>query len=292
MMDYVLMTDMTCDLNAEELSKYQIAYIPMNFLLNGKEYTHYADQRELSLSDFYMTLKTGVEVKTTQINPVVYQEIFEEHLKAGRDIIYICFTSGMSGTYNTASMIADQLAEEYPERKITVIDSLGASIGLGLLVLLAGKQYVAGLNYDGMIAYIEEMKTRCCHWFTVDDLHQLRRGGRLSSLEAVVGTALKIKPILSVDAEGKLVVVAKERGTKKALGYLLDRLEADGVENEEGVAVVAHANAPELAEYLAGEVRKSPKIHEVVITEIGPIIGSHVGSGMCAMTFVGDNYKF
>lgn len=291
-MDYVLITDMTCDLNSELLEKYQITCIPMKFMLDGQEYTHYPDQREMSLSEFYKRLGDGASISTTQINPITYQEYLETPLKEGKDVVYICFTSGLSGTYNGANLIAAQLREEYPERRITVIDSLCASIGQGLLVILAGKKYVQGCAYEEMVEYLETTKTRCCHWFTVEDLHHLKRGGRLSSVEAVLGTALKIKPVLSVDREGKLLVVAKERGTKKAMNYLVNRLETDGFETEQGVVVIGHAGAPAYAEALSALVKDNPKVREVVITEIGPIIGAHVGAGMCALVFEGENYRF
>ncbi len=292
MNEYVLMTDMTCDLGAEWLDKYGIRTIPMTFSLGEKDYVHYPDQRELTLKEFYERLQAGESVKTTQINPEVYMNHFTEALGQGKDVLYLCFTSGMSGTLNTAKMAASQVLEDYPERRIVVVDSLCASIGLGLLVLLAGRRYAEGCSLEELHAYTEEWKVRCCHWFTVEDLFHLKKGGRLSSVEAIFGTALKIKPILSVDPEGKLVVVAKERGTKKAYSYLAARLENDGAESVEGTVIIGHANAPENAEFLANIVRERGLAGEVIISEIGPIIGAHVGAGMCALAFVGENYKF
>ncbi len=292
MAQYTLMTDMTCDLSAQTLDELHIRAIPMTFQLGENEYHHYPDEREIRLEEFYARLKAGEDAVTSQINPVTYTEYFEAELKEGRDVLYLCFTSGLSGTINTAMLIGKQMEEEYPGRKVVIIDTLCASAGEGLLVYLAGKKYQAGMGMEELISFVEETKTKICHWFTVEDLHHLRRGGRVSSVEAIVGSALKIKPILSVDAQGKLVVVAKERGTKKALGYLLNRLVTEGENPAEQTVFIAHANAPESAEYLADAVRSQFPGIDIRITKIGPIIGTHVGAGMCALLYIGKNYNF
>ncbi len=292
MASYTLMTDMTCDLSKEMLEELQVCAVPMAFQLGSNAYQHYPDEREITLEEFYVRLKAGEDAVTSQINPATYIEYFERELKEGKDILYLCFSSGLSGTINTAVLIAGQMQEKYPQRRIAVVDTLCASVGEGLLVYLAGKKYLAGADMDELLAYVEAVKTRICHWFTVEDLHHLRRGGRVSSVEAIVGSALKIKPILSVDAQGKLVVVAKERGTKKALGYLLNRFAAEGDDPCTAVVGIAHANAPESAEYLSELLKKQYPGITVFITKIGPIIGAHVGMGMCALVYQGKNYNF
>lgn len=284
---YSLLTDMTCDLDAATLEMLHVKAIPMAFQLGGSEYNHYPDEREITLEEFYTRLKAGEDAKTSQIGPSVYQEYFETELKAGKDILYLCFTSGLSGTISTANVVAKQLLEDYPDRKINIVDTLCASVGEGILVYLAAEKYMAGMELDELTAWSEAAKTRINHWFTVEDLYHLKRGGRLSTMEALVGTALKIKPILSVDGEGKLVVMAKERGTKKALSYLIEKLKQNAVDTENGLAIIGHANAPELAETVAEMVKSTYPGMKTIISKIGPIIGAHVGSGMCALVFLG-----
>ena len=213
-------------------------------------------------------------------------------MKAGKDVLYIAFSSGLSGTYNSACLIAEDLLEKYPERKIVCIDSRCASIGEGFLVYLAGKLRKEGKSFDEVADFVKENCTKVCHWFTVDDLLHLKRGGRLSGFEAAVGTALKIKPVLSVDPEGKLTVVAKVRGTKKGMDYLKERLIGDGIDATNQTVFVGHADAPEIAEQLKEQLLSEGLVKDVIISNVGPIIGTHVGSGMFALVFLGENYKF
>ena len=213
-------------------------------------------------------------------------------MKEGKDVLYISFSSGLSGTFNSACLIAEDLREEYPERKLVCIDSLCASIGEGFLVYLAGMLRKEGKSFDEVVAFVKENRTRVCHWFTVDDLIHLKRGGRLNSLEAVVGTALKIKPVLSVDREGKLTVVSKVRGTKKGMDYLKERLINDGVDAANQIVMVGHADAEDIAEQSKEQLLSEGFVKDVIISNVGPIIGTHVGSGMFALTFLGENYKF
>ena len=182
--------------------------------------------------------------------------------------------------------------EEYPERRVVCVDSLCASIGEGLLVYLAGRLKAEGKSFEEVTDWVQENHTKICHWFTVDDLIHLKRGGRLNSLEAVVGTALKIKPVLSVDREGKLTVVAKVRGAKKGMEYLKERLINDGLNTKDQTVLIGHADAPETAQQLKDQLLSEGLVKEAIITNVGPIIGTHVGSGMFALTFLGENYKF
>ena len=292
MNNYTLLTDVTCDLDAQTYDSYGIVCIPMGFRLGDREYTHYADEREISTVEFYERLKAGEMPSTTQINPVVYQEYFEASLKEGKDVCYLCFSSGLSGTYNTARMIASELLEEYPDRRIEVYDTRCASAGEGFVICKAGEAYKAGATMDEVLALTEEAVLHACHWFMVDNLMHLKRGGRLSSIEAILGTALKIQPILSVDEEGKLVVVSKERGAKNAIAYLVKRLKQDAYNPKEQTVFLAHAGCPEKAEYLKELLVSEGLVADAKIYQVGPIIGSHVGNGMCALVFEGENYKF
>lgn len=292
MNDYYIVSDVTLDLPQEIVDDLDLKIIPMDFHLGETTYTHYPDERELSCEKFYETLKTGVPSITSQINPVAYENFLEPLLKEGKDILYIAFSSGLSGTYNTGRMMTEELKEKYPERTIYCIDSLCASIGEGLLVYLAGMEKRKGKTLEEVKDFVLEYRTKCCHWFTVEDLHHLKRGGRLTSLEAMVGTALKICPVLSVDREGKLLVVSKVRGNKKALDYLVKRLEEDGIDTKDQTVIVGHSACRAYAETVANTLLERGLVKDVIISNIGPVIGTHTGAGMCALTFVGENFKF
>lgn len=292
MNDYCIVSDVTLDLTQDVIDEIGVKVIPMEFHLGDTTYTHYPDERELSCDEFYRRLKAGEDSVTSQINPVTYENFLEPMLKNGKDILYIAFSSGLSGTYNTGRMVVNDLLERYPDRKIVVIDSLCASIGEGLLVYLAAKEKMAGRSLEEVAKFVENTKTKCCHWFIVEDLFHLKRGGRLNSLEAVVGTALRICPVLSLDKEGKLLVAAKVRGTKKGFEYLVKRLEEDGIDTQNQTVIIGHGGCREYAESLGKIIMERNLAKDYIITNIGPVIGTHTGQGMCALTFVGENYKF
>jgi len=292
MQNYTLITDVTCDLDARTYEEMGVVCIPMKFLFGEQEYTHYPDEHEMSLTEFYRRLREGEMAKTTQINPLVYRKYFEDCFKQGKDVCYLGFSSGLSGSCNTASMVARELEEEYPGRKVCVLDTLSACAGEGLVVFHAAAEYRKGMSMDDLIAYVEEDLRHCCHWFTVENLMHLKRGGRLNSFEAIVGSALRIQPILTLDTEGKLAVVAKERGTRNALQYLMRRLREDADHPEKQTIFIAHADCREKAEMLQSMVREAYPTAEVRIYSIGPVIGCHVGNGMCALVFRGARPGF
>ena len=289
---YVIVSGATGDLPQSVIEELELHVIPMNVRVGESDYLYHPDEKELSCKDFYTKLSAGEDAVTSQITPIVFKEVFESYLKEGKDVLYISFSSGLSGTYNSACLIAEDLREEYPERKLVCIDSLCASIGEGFLVYLAGMLRKEGKSFDEVAEFVTENRTKVCHWFTVDDLIHLKRGGRLNSLEAVVGTALKIKPVLSVDREGKLTVVSKVRGIKKGMDYLKERLVNDGIDAVNQTVMVGHADAPEIAEQIKEQLLSEGLVKDVIISNVGPIIGTHVGSGMFALTFLGENYKF
>ncbi|MBQ9673180.1 MAG: DegV family protein [Ruminococcus sp.] len=284
-MNYKLFCDSTCDLTENIANELGIEIIPMQFSLDEQNYEHYLDARELSFADFYTALKKGAVAKTAQVQYTKFSVAFEPFLKEGKDIIYICFTSGMSGTYNTCNIAVDELKEKYPERKITVIDSLCASAGEGYLAYLAGKKMAEGAEYDELCKFIEDNKMKVIHWFVVDDLDQLKRGGRIGALSATFGKALQIKPLISVDNDGKLIAISKVRGAAKVYSTIVDRIKRDAENLSEQTVFVAHAECPEKAEKLKELLL--PLVKEVITVEIGPIIGSHVGQGMCASVCLG-----
>lgn len=289
---YVIVSGATLDLPQAIVDEYELNVIPMDVRLGEQDYKFHPDEKELTCKEFYERLRAGEDAVTSQITPATFKEVFRSFLEAGKDVLYIAFSSGLSGTYNSARLVAEDLLEKYPERKLICIDSLCASVGEGLLVYLAGKLRKEGKSIDELADWVKENRTKVCHWFPVDDLIHLKRGGRLSGFEAAVGTALKIKPVISVDPEGKLTVVAKLRGTKKCIEYLKERLKNDGINASEQTVIVGHADAADTAEQLKNELLSEGLVKEVIIANVGPIIGTHVGGGMFALTFLGENYKF
>jgi len=289
---YAVVSGATGDLPQHVIEELGLDVIPMNVRVGETDYLYHPDEKALSCKEFYAKLSAGEESVTSQITPIVFKEVFEKYLKEGKDVLYIAFSSGLSGTYNSARLVAEDLLEKYPERRIVCIDSLCASIGEGYIVYLAGMLRKEGKSFDEVAEFVKENCTKVCHWFTVDDLLHLKRGGRLSGFEAAVGTALKIKPVLSVDPEGKLTVVAKVRGTKKGMDYLKERLISDGIDAANQTVFIGHADAPEIAEQLKEQLLSEGLVKDVIISNVGPIIGTHVGSGMFALVFIGENYKF
>lgn len=288
MNEYVIVSDATLDLPANVVEEYGIKVIPMGFNIDNVEYSHYPDERELSVEDFYGKLKNGSTSQTTQITPAVFMDFFGEILNQGKDILYIAFSSGLSGTYNTSQIVFRELTEEFPDRKIYSVDSLCASIGEGLLVLNAAIQKKNGLNIEDLRDWVENNKHKVRHWFTVKDLYFLKRGGRISSIEAFVGTALKIRPVLSTDDIGKLAVITKIRGTHAELDFLITKLEVEGTNMASQTVIIGHGDDLAQAQELESMIRSRNLVKDVIISKIGPVIGTHTGPGMLALVFMGN----
>ena len=289
MNNYVIVSDATLDLPVSIIDEYGIKIIPMGVNIDNVEYSHYPDERELPIEEFYGKLKNGAISHTTQITPVLFMDFFEEILKQGLDIIYIAFSSGLSGTYNTSQIVLRDLIDEFPDRKIYIIDSLCASIGEGLLVLNAAVQKQNGMNLEELKEWLEQNKRLSRHWFTVKDLYYLKRGGRLSSIEAFVGTALKIRPVLSMDDTGKLVVITKIRGIRAEIDFLATKMEVEGANLASQTVIIGHGDDIQQAQELERLIRSKNLVKDVIISKIGPIIGTHTGPGMLALVFMGQN---
>lgn len=288
MNDYVIVSDATLDLPNSVIEEYKIKVIPMGVNIDNVEFTHYPDEREITVEDFYQKLKNGAVSHTSQITPAIFITTFEKILKQGMDIIYIAFSSGLSGTYLTSQLAIRELLEEYPDRKIYSIDSLCASIGEGLLVLNAAMQKRNGMNIEDLKDWLEKNKRCSRHWFTVKDLFYLKRGGRITSIEAMVGTALKIRPVLSTDSAGKLEVVSKIRGSKTELDFLARKLEEEGTCLEEQTIIIGHGDDLGQAQELEAAIRRKGLVKDIIISKIGPVIGTHTGPGMLALVFMGN----
>lgn len=287
MRDYCIITDSTTDLSLSALQESGVQVIPMEFHLDGKSYHNYPDEREYNMEQFYGELKDGKTSTTSQINQQTFLEIFEPILQEGKDLLYLAFSSGLSGTYQSSCLAAEDLREKYPEAKILCVDTLAASAGEGLLVYMAAKKKAEGMGIEELAKWVEDNRLHLCHWFTVDDLHHLKRGGRVSPAAAVIGTALGIKPVLHVDNEGHLIPMEKVRGRRKSLDALVEHMVKTCDPKEGQTIFISHGNAPEDAEYVAKQVKSKLKVKDVVISMIGPVIGTHSGPGTVALFFFG-----
>lgn len=285
--DFLILTDSTCDMPQEMADALGIAILPIRVVVEEKEYAHYLDGRELGFHDFYEKLRAGVSAKTSAANMEEFLAQMEPTLAAGRDVLYLGFSSALSSTYSVGAVTAAQLAEKYPERKIYAVDTLCASFGQGLLVYLAAQQRLQGRSIDEVKAYAEEIRPQLCHWFTVDDLQHLKRGGRVSAAAAAFGTVLNIKPVLHVDDEGRLVPVSKVQGRIASIKSLMKKMQETAVNPAEQVVFISHGDCEKEAKKLADMVRESIGVKEIVINPIGPIIGAHSGPGTVALFFLG-----
>lgn len=287
MKDYIIVTDSSADLSADMVEKLNIEVLPLTFNMKDKVYSNYPDEREVSSKEVYSQLRGGEVITTSQVNSVTFTEFFEPFLAQGKDILYLGFSSGLSGTVNNAVIAADDLSEKYPENKIKVVDTLCASLGQGLLVYLTCKYRDQGKTIEETAQYAENTKLNLCHWFTVDDLHFLKRGGRVSSAAAIFGSMLSIKPVLHVDNDGHLIPMEKVRGRKTSLDALVKHMKdtATGLENQ--TVFISHGDCIEDANYVAEQVR-ALGVKDIYINFIGPVIGSHSGPGTVALFFLGS----
>ena len=286
MSDFVILTDSSADLTAELAAQLQVAVLPLSFTLRDQIYYNYPDNREMDPKAFYDLLRQGETATTSAINVSQYTDVLEPLLQAGKDVLILAFSSGLSTTYNSGVIAANDLRERYPERKVYVVDTLCASLGQGLLVYLCSRKHMDGLSLDEVYAYATETAPKIAHWVTVDDLFHLKRGGRVSAATAVVGSMLSIKPIIHVDDEGRLINVGKARGRKPSLLTLAEECEKRLLDPSLPV-FISHGDCEEDAKFVAEEVHKRTGAETKLITYVGPVIGSHTGAGVIALCFVG-----
>ena len=287
-MGYKIITDSTIDMDHKMIEELGLTVVPLRFTIDGKTYKDKADLSDMPTETFYAKLREGKMSTTSQINADEFTRVFEPVLQGGEDVLYIAFSSGLSGTCQSAFIARDELKEKYPERKIYVFDSLCASLGEGLLVYHAAMLKRAGTDIDSLYKWLGENVLKLCHWFTVDDLNHLKRGGRVSAAAAFLGTMLSIKPVLHVDDEGRLIPMEKAKGRAKSIRALLEHMKATAIEPEKQVIFISHGDAPEEAEGLAQMVRDTFGCKEVRVGNIGPVIGAHSGPGTVALFFVGS----
>lgn len=287
MKNYVIVTDSTSDLPVNIIEEFGIIVLPLGFGFENENYLNYPDHREHGINEFYDRIKKGEKSTTTLVNAKTFEKYLEPVLNAGDDILYLGFSSALSGTYGSSLTAREELLEKYKDARIECIDTLSASMGEGLLVYCAAKKKQEGCGLDELKQWILDNRLHLCHWFTVDDLNHLKRGGRINTMTATIGTALGVKPILHVDNEGRLIPVSNVRGRKKSINALLDQMEATCTDPEENSVFISHANCLEDAEHLADLIKEKFHVKETVINHIGPVIGSHTGQGCLALFFFG-----
>lgn len=287
MADFKIITDSCCDFTEQMYKELDVAYAPLSVVYNGESHDNFSDEKEVKA--FYDELRGGVMATTAAANPEDWAKVMRPALEDGKDVLVLAFSSGLSTTYQSAVIAAQEMMEKYPERTVRVVDTLCASLGQGLLVWYVCHQRDNGATLEEAAAWAEENKLHLCHWFTVDDLMFLKRGGRVSAATALVGTMLQIKPVLHVDNEGHLINVAKARGRKASIDALAAKVGqlGEGFENE--TAFISHGDCAEDAQYLAGILKEKYGVKHVHIGYVGAVVGSHAGPGTLALFFMGKH---
>ncbi len=286
MANYQIITDSACDLPKAMLSQLDVVTTPLHVLFKGQNLPDSVDE---GLKEIYDGLRAGEMTSTSAANPEGWAAVMEPALQEGKDLLVLAFSSGLSTTYQSAVIAAQDLGEKYPQRHIRVVDTGCAALGQGLLVWHACKMRDAGLSLDELTAWCEENKYHLCHWFTVNDLMFLKRGGRISAATAVVGTMLQIKPVLHVDDNGKLVSMEKARGRKASIEALVKKLDTLGDGYDNSTVFICHGDCLEEAEQLKALVLQRSGVRDVFVGNLGAVIGSHAGPGTLALFFMGKH---
>ena len=288
MNNYVLFTDSSADLSQQLVEELGVEVLPLCFTMGDKTYRNWPDNREMDPEEFYRMLREGAMATTSAVNVGDYTEALTPFLEAGKDVLVLAFSSGLSATCHSARIAAQELNEQYPQQRVRVVDTLCASLGQGLLVWHAAKLKQSGKRLDEVGDWAEENKLRLCHWFTVSDLHFLKRGGRISPATAVLGTMLSIKPVMHVDDEGHLIKVGTARGRGASLKALVDHMAETADDPGNQVVFISHGGCLEDAQKVAQDVKDRFGTKEVVINYVGPVIGAHSGPGTVALFFLGS----
>lgn len=286
MNDFVIYTDSACDIPPELLKEWGVPYSWLPYVFDGdaRQYSNY----ELPFPEFYDKMRKGSVARTSAVNADAFVQGFEPILQDGKDILYIGFSSGLSSTYHAGCIAAQELREKYPERDIRCVDTLGASGGFGLLLYMAVQKKREGGTIEECEKVVLDNRFHLCHWFTVDDLNHLKRGGRVSAAAALFGTMLSVKPVLHVDDEGRLIPMSKVRGRKSSLLALVDAMEKTAVDPAGQTVFISHGDCEEDARFVGDEIRRRLGVPEVRINYIGPVVGSHAGPGTVALFFLGN----
>ncbi len=288
MRDYVIVTDSSCDLPAKLVEELELQVVPLAFTLGETTYRNYPDNREMEPEAFYARLAAGEMATTTAVNVGQAMDILEPILQGGKDVLVLGFSSGLSATFHSFQMAAAELADRYRQRRAYAVDTLCASLGQGMLVAQAARLRQQGMDMDQVRSWVLDNRLHQCHWFTVNDLNFLKRGGRVSAATALVGTMLQIKPVMHMDDAGHLINMAKARGRKASLLALVDKVRELGTEPDQQTMYVSHSACLEDAQFVADEVKRRYGVKEVILNNIGPVIGAHTGPGCVALFFTGS----
>lgn len=287
-MKTVLFTDSCCDLPISFVNENNIQVMPIIVNINGEDIPDDLG-KSISHKDFYSLIRNGKLPKTSQVNVDTFERNFKKYVREGYSIVYIGFSSALSGCVNSARLAKEIIDEEIKDADITIVDTKSASMGLGLLVYYAANMLKEGNSKEDIVNWLENNKLKVNHWFTVDDLNHLKRGGRVSSTVAIVGTMLSIKPIMHVDNEGRLIPISKVKGRKKAIKVLCDKLKEKIVDSENQTVFISHGDCIQEAESLKELILSEVKVKEIIINNIGPAVGSHSGPGTLALFFIGNS---
>jgi len=288
---YKLFTDVMSDLPLEYVNAHGLEVVPLSVLIDGEDYTLAADPNGPGCIDpgvFYQRLRAGAVAKSAQASAETIVQMMRPYLAAGQDVLYLALSSGISGTCASGMVARDMLKEEFPDRKVIVVDSLCASMGEGLLVYLTVEKAESGATLEEAADFAEALKLKIHHWFTVDDLNFLRRGGRVSGAQAFLGTMLSIKPVLNVDDEGKLIPKEKQQGRRRALKALVDHLKDNCADPKKYPIMLSHGDALSDAMQVDAMIREQWGVGARLVNLINPVIGCHSGPGTIALFFVGD----
>lgn len=288
-MTYEIFADVSLDIDAEFAASHELHYIPMEYMLGEESFPCKEPESDEMMHNYYDKLRNKIPTHTSQIVPTHYIDIFEPYVKEGKEILYLSLSSGLSNTYESALMAVENLKDMYDEVSIEVVDSLGATGGMGLLVESAFANKEAGMTLAENAAWLREHAKNIHYWFKVEDLMYLKRGGRISAATAVVGTALNIKPILNVNAEGKLDTIDKKRGSKQAMKAMIERFESKYENAVSNVVYICHSDCSEEAQSLKKTLLERHPELDVKITMLSPIIGAHTGPDMLSLIHYGTD---
>ncbi len=287
MRDFVILTDSCCDLSQEMVTELGVSVLPLTFLMEGKEYYNYPDNRDIQPGEFYDKLRAGSLGTTSAVSVGVFQEAMSAIVAEGKDVLCIAVSSALSTTYQSACIAAGDVMAEYPGSTVTVVDSLAASMGQGMLVYLAVEKQRQGASLEEVRAFVEERRDHICHFFTVADLNHLKRSGRLSATAALLGTMLQMKPVLHVNDEGRLIPFSKVRGRKASISALLEKMEE--LVEDPSLVFISHADCRQEVDAMAEAIREKFGSETLVINYVGPVIGNHAGPGTIALFFQGKH---
>lgn len=287
-MSFAIVTDSSANLPVDLIDKYDITVLSLVFISDGQQYRSYEKGKDIDLGEFYKMMREGTMFTTSCVSPQTVVEEVEPLLESGKDVLYIGFSSGLSATYATVRAELEQLARKYPACTVLCVDTLAAALGEGLLVTYAARMREDGKSIREVYDWLEANKLHLCHWFTVDDLKYLKRGGRISAATALVGSVLNIKPVMHMDDEGHLVAVDKAMGMRKAISMLVENMKRLYYPGTKQLVYIVHGDCEDTAQLLAAKVRDCFDVEDILIRQVDPVIGAHSGPGTVALFFMGE----